>query len=582
MCIFSSSTFFSRFLFCCFLLFSSFSFSQEKDSLAHYSYEELTEKFQEVRLTDTKAAKIYLTKVLEIAQAEKDNEKLFFAFRNLAKTDDLIGNTNEAIKNINTAIKIASQKLNNKEKEADCIFTKAYISYNNGLYEEGFSCYTEAYDYYKSTKNKNKTNSISFNIALIKNILGDQDGAIELLLKNYTTYLNSSKKTRQEDYTNTFYINTLLTLSDAYVRKAIKNPKRKNILLDSASIYNRIGLKETLKSNDVGANIIFTAGKGIILQEKDSLHRALKELDASLNRNKNFQQPNLLTSIYYHKGICYKKLKQNDNAILYLKKTDSITKKTSTNYIILQKAYHALAEIYIERKDFVNATKYLELHVENDNINDHLTETVRKNIHETHDIGILKDEIENLNNEIDNKSLKAIIIISLLIIVLCGFLIFYRYQKQKNKTAFEKLVQQLEINKKEETSSSKTSKVVTIDDEKVVQVLKALEKFEEKEWFRNKNCDLTFVAKKARTNKTYLSKIIHTHKQQKFIDYIRNLRIDYALQRLKDDPIFRSYDIKSIAEESGFKSSDMFSRAFVKNTGIYPSYYIKNINKINT
>ncbi len=168
--------------------------------------------------------------------------------------------------------------------------------------------------------------------------------------------------------------------------------------------------------------------------------------------------------------------------------------------------------------------------------------------------------------------------------LLLGFFIFYRYEKRKNKVAFEKIVKQLDAKKNLEITPEKIKPAlpITIDDEKVVAVLKALEKFEEKEWFRNKNCDLAFVAKKAKTNKTYLSKIIHTHKQLKFIDYIRNLRIDYALERLKDDPVFRSYDIKSIAEESGFKSSDMFSRAFVKNTGIYPSYYIKNINKINT
>ncbi|WP_046755024.1 helix-turn-helix domain-containing protein, partial [Kordia jejudonensis] len=55
-----------------------------------------------------------------------------------------------------------------------------------------------------------------------------------------------------------------------------------------------------------------------------------------------------------------------------------------------------------------------------------------------------------------------------------------------------------------------------------------------------------------------------------------------ALEKLKEDKLFRSYDIKSIASELGFKSPDSFSRAFKNKTGIYPSYYIKNINKINS
>ena len=343
----SSSTLSSKFLLYCFLVCSFFSFSQEKDSLDQYSFKELTEKYQKVRLQNTKVAKLYLTKILEIAKTEKDDLKLFFVYRNLAKTENLIGNTQKAIENIDKALKVAKTQLKDKEAEADCIFTKAYILYNNGAYEKAFSNYKKAYDYYKSTKNSNKTNSISFNIALIKNTLGNQDGAIKILLKNYTTYLNSSEKTKQEEYTSTFYISTLFALGEAYAKKAAKKTNRKEALLDSASFYNKIGLLETEKTNNSNSNILFTAQRGIILQEKDSIYKALKELDISLKRIENFQQPSLLTSIYYYKGICYKKLNQLDDAILYLKKTDSITKKTKTNYIILQNAYHALAKVYL-------------------------------------------------------------------------------------------------------------------------------------------------------------------------------------------------------------------------------------------
>jgi AraC-like DNA-binding protein len=110
--------------------------------------------------------------------------------------------------------------------------------------------------------------------------------------------------------------------------------------------------------------------------------------------------------------------------------------------------------------------------------------------------------------------------------------------------------------------------------------LNALEKFEQKKQYLDLNCDLAFVAKKAKTNKAYLSKVVHAEKQQNFIQYITSLRINYALEKLEEDKLFRSYDIKSIAAELGFKSPDSFSRAFKNKTGIYPSYYIKNINKI--
>lgn len=87
---------------------------------------------------------------------------------------------------------------------------------------------------------------------------------------------------------------------------------------------------------------------------------------------------------------------------------------------------------------------------------------------------------------------------------------------------------------------------------------------------------MAFVAEKVKTNKAYLSKVIHSEKQQKIIQYITNFRTDYVLEKLKEDKVFRSYDIESIATELGFKSSDSFSRVFKNKTGNYSSYYKKH------
>ena len=90
------------------------------------------------------------------------------------------------------------------------------------------------------------------------------------------------------------------------------------------------------------------------------------------------------------------------------------------------------------------------------------------------------------------------------------------------------------------------------------------------------------MAKKINTNSTYLSKTLQSHKQKKFVQYITDLRLEYALKRLKNDTKFRTYDIKSIASELGFNTAESFSKAFKKRTGIYPSFYIKNLNKLST
>jgi len=51
------------------------------------------------------------------------------------------------------------------------------------------------------------------------------------------------------------------------------------------------------------------------------------------------------------------------------------------------------------------------------------------------------------------------------------------------------------------------------------------------------------------------------------------------LQRLKEDFKLRSYTIDAIAHEVGFNNVSTFVKAFKVKTGIYPSYYIKKLNK---
>jgi len=108
--------------------------------------------------------------------------------------------------------------------------------------------------------------------------------------------------------------------------------------------------------------------------------------------------------------------------------------------------------------------------------------------------------------------------------------------------------------------------------------LKDLEKFEQGDLFTKPNCTLSFLAKKLNTNTSYLSQIINHYKEKSYPDYLTDLRIKYVLKRLKDDSLFRAYSIKSIATEIGYKSAKSFSKAFKNATGIYPSYYIKNLN----
>ena len=64
-----------------------------------------------------------------------------------------------------------------------------------------------------------------------------------------------------------------------------------------------------------------------------------------------------------------------------------------------------------------------------------------------------------------------------------------------------------------------------------------------------------------------------------FSAYISELRIDLCVDKLKNDQTFRKYTMNAIAHEIGFNNAESFSKAFHRRTGIYPSYFIRELEK---
>ncbi len=114
----------------------------------------------------------------------------------------------------------------------------------------------------------------------------------------------------------------------------------------------------------------------------------------------------------------------------------------------------------------------------------------------------------------------------------------------------------------------------------VKKIVLKLEQFEKREYFLHHNMSLHKLAKKCKTNPTYISKVINTYKNKNFNTYINDLRIAYTVCRLQQDKKLRNYTIKAIASEVGFKNADSFSSAFRKKTGLYPSHFIKQLNRV--
>lgn len=127
--------------------------------------------------------------------------------------------------------------------------------------------------------------------------------------------------------------------------------------------------------------------------------------------------------------------------------------------------------------------------------------------------------------------------------------------------------------------SQKDENHLIIEDEIVSRVLKKISLMELNKKFLSNDFKLSHIAKQVNTNTTYLSQIINQHKGMTFSEYVNDLRINYILKELNENPKLRKYTIKTISEEVGYKSPSTFINAFKNRTQMNPSDYIQLLEK---
>ena len=117
-----------------------------------------------------------------------------------------------------------------------------------------------------------------------------------------------------------------------------------------------------------------------------------------------------------------------------------------------------------------------------------------------------------------------------------------------------------------------------LSEETLQRLLNSLEEFEAQQQFTSGTITLSQMAAQINTNIKYLSYVIKTHKERDFNGYINELRVDYIIKQLREQPRWRSYKISVLAEKAGFSSHGKFTTIFKGVTGLSPSVFIQHLN----
>jgi len=334
-----------------------------------------------------------------------------------------------------------------------------------------------------------------------------------------------------------------------YYKKTLTFPENKNNNKFLSRIYDNLSKIELRKNN-------------INLSE----NYALKALAINKSINNHFGIAISLTNL---SSISFFK-NEPEKAIEYAQESNDFIKDNSLS--IRKDNLEKIARGYKLLGDNKKALVYIEEAAE---ISDIIAKrTLAKeinNIEAKHNVA--REQTKTLKE----KNKRQLIFYSALTIVLLLITLssFFYIRSKTYKKRFNKLITAIE--NKPKKAPIKNNKLSGVPSKIVKDILQKLERFEKKNQYLTKNLTLNLVAENLETNSTYLSKVINFYKDKNFTTYLNEARVNYAAYKLKNDKRFQKYTIKAIADECGFNNAESFSLAFHKKTGLYPSYFIKQL-----
>ncbi|SRX53929.1 helix-turn-helix domain-containing protein [Aequorivita sp. CIP111184] len=187
----------------------------------------------------------------------------------------------------------------------------------------------------------------------------------------------------------------------------------------------------------------------------------------------------------------------------------------------------------------------------------------------------------NNNHTTKRDSLKKMYVRNLLllsgvfaVIIITWFLLRFRYRNRTKQ--YNSFIAYFEnsLKPKEVLPIKEVSKGLNIPQETENILVNKLIQFENSKQFTKQDMSLALLAAHFETNTKYLSEVINTHKGKNFNSYINELRINYIINKLKNNKTYLQYKISYLAEESGFSSHSSFATVFKAVTGIPPTVFI--------
>ena len=301
------------------------------------------------------------------------------------------------------------------------------------------------------------------------------------------------------------------------------------------------------------------------IKSRDSLSKYLKYYSGVSQAEKE----------YYLAKIAGK-MRDSMTMYAYFNSIDSIVTATDVPIDNMEDVYQQLLIQASKANDKEQQLAYIDKLIYYDS----LQTTFKRGVNQLATVGfnvpLLQREKKQLINELDGRDRIILYLYAAAGFILCFTLVvFYKNYKIKKRL---NLLMNTEV---EPINSNRNTKVeLQISSDVLTKIKDGLVQFERERGFLDPGVTQESLAKSLGTNSSYLSMVTNSEKGINFSRYLKDLRVTYAINFLKENPeVATKYTMKGMSELFGFKSADSFSRALSSKLGVSTSDYLKRIKQ---
>ena len=526
--------------------------SNFQDSLLSKSYQYLSDKVLSNN-NEKRTALLYANALLKKSKLEKDWIQMTYAYKSIMFLKD-----KKLLVNYADSLLVAAKKSNDNAIIGAAFLTKGIIQYNQKDLKKALDNYLIADKYLIKTEDDYTIYKVKYSIAHTKYYLGFYDEAISLFRECIDYF---------KDQNDRAYLNSIHSLGLCYNK--IGN-------YAWCTINNQLGIDEGKRLDNFEMEYYFVHSEGVNLWYSNKYYLSIKNLTfvlPMLIEKEDFANEAVA---YFYIGKSFWSLKQEDKAIMYFKKVDEIVKKEKYCRPDLREAYEKLIDYSKRNNDTKSQLYYINQLLGVDKLLSQNYNYLLKKVVKEYDTKELLRSKYEIENTMTFRTIGAISVIGILMFII-AFLIHKHF---KNKRLFDEIMQRDTTLENSQTTPTKLSSS-DLNPTLEATILKNLEKFEKNKKYLDKDMNLTKMASVLNTNTKYVTKIIAKYREKGTIEYLTDLKINYIIEKLKTEHLYRNYTNKALGEEAGFGSTQNFARAFKERKGISPTYFINKLKKDN-